>query len=98
MATDFIPAGEYPTGTIDAFKQLHISGNFAPGLLGSSNVEQGDPTGLYHLIVGEGQNAFVGNGKCQAFLCPGLLMLLCFKSSDGFRVVSTANITRSWWN
>lgn len=25
-------------------------------------VDSGDPIGLYHLIVGEGQNAFVANG------------------------------------
>lgn len=54
--------GEYPSGFIDAMKQLHVSGNFAPGCLKGSIVEAGDPTGLYHLIVGKGQNAFVGNG------------------------------------
>ncbi|CAG8962220.1 hypothetical protein HYFRA_00005273 [Hymenoscyphus fraxineus] len=54
--------GEYPSGFLDAAKELHVSGNFAPGALKGSNVEGGDPTGLYHLIVGKGQNAFVGNG------------------------------------
>lgn len=54
--------GEYPSGFVDAMKQMHISGDFAPGFLKGSLVECGDPTGLYHLIVGEGQNAFVGNG------------------------------------
>jgi choline dehydrogenase-like flavoprotein len=54
--------GEYPSGFVDAMKQLHVSGDFAPGFLKGSQVECGDPTGLYHLIVGEGQNAFVGNG------------------------------------
>ena len=54
--------GEYPSGFIDAMKQMHVSGNFAPGILNGEIVEGGDPTGLYHLVVGKGQNAFVGNG------------------------------------
>lgn len=54
--------GEYPSGFADAMKQMHVSGDFAPGFLKGSMVETGDPTGLYHLIVGKGQNAFVGNG------------------------------------
>ena len=54
--------GEYPSGFVDAMKQLHVSGDFAPGCLKGSLVEAGDPTGLYHLIMGKGQNAFVGNG------------------------------------
>lgn len=54
--------GEYPSGFIDAMKQMHVSGDFAPGILKGAAVEGGDPTGLYHLIVGKGQNAFVGNG------------------------------------
>jgi len=54
--------GEYPTGSIDAMKQFHVSGDFAPGFLSGAAVEAGDPTGLYHLICGKGQNAFVGNG------------------------------------
>ncbi|KAH7393666.1 hypothetical protein BKA64DRAFT_578312 [Cadophora sp. MPI-SDFR-AT-0126] len=54
--------GEYPSGFVDAFKNLHVSGEFAPGFLKGAMVEGGDPTGLYHLICGKGQNAFVGNG------------------------------------
>ncbi|RDL32056.1 uncharacterized protein BP5553_09458 [Venustampulla echinocandica] len=54
--------GEYPSGFLDVVKQLHVSGKFAPGFLRGSMVEGGDPTGLYHLIMGKGQNAFVGNG------------------------------------
>lgn len=53
--------GEYPSGFLDAMKQLHVSGDFAPGIL-KSTIVGGDPTGLYHLIVGKGQNVFVGNG------------------------------------
>jgi choline dehydrogenase-like flavoprotein len=54
--------GEYPSGFIDAMKQFHVSGEFAPDFVKGNMVEGGDPTGLYHLIVGKGQNAFVGNG------------------------------------
>jgi hypothetical protein len=43
-------------------KELHFSGKFAPWRTKGKWVEGGDPTGLYHLVVGEGQNAFVGNG------------------------------------
>jgi choline dehydrogenase-like flavoprotein len=54
--------GEYPSGFIDAIKEMHVSGDFAPGFWKGSPIEYGDPTGLYHLIMGKGQNAFVGNG------------------------------------
>lgn len=54
--------GEYPSGFLDAMKEFHVSGNFAPGFLSGLAVDGGDPTGLYHLIMGKGQNAFVGNG------------------------------------
>ncbi|PVH69060.1 FAD/NAD(P)-binding domain-containing protein [Cadophora sp. DSE1049] len=54
--------GEYPTKLKDALEELHVSGSFAPGEKRGKWVEGGDPTGLYHLVVGEGQNAFVGNG------------------------------------
>jgi len=54
--------GEYPIKLKDALKELHVSGDFAPGGKKGKWVEGGDPTGLYHLVVGEGQNAFVGNG------------------------------------
>jgi hypothetical protein len=54
--------GEYPIKLTEAMKELHVSGNFAPGRKTGRWIEGGDPTGLYHLVVGEGQNAFVGNG------------------------------------
>jgi hypothetical protein len=54
--------GEYPIELKDAMKELHVSGNFQPGKTKGEWVDGGDPTGLYHLVVGEGQNAFVGNG------------------------------------
>ncbi|KAK8030781.1 glucose-methanol-choline oxidoreductase [Apiospora arundinis] len=54
--------GEYPSDTDDAFDQVHYSGQFSPGWLPKKMVNGGDPTGMYHLIFGNGQNAFVGNG------------------------------------
>lgn len=54
--------GEYPSGLKEAMKELHVSGDFAPSNKNGHWVEGGDPTGLYHLVVGHGQNAFVGNG------------------------------------
>lgn len=55
--------GEYPTGTGDALDQLHYSGQIVPPWLPKKVVHGGDPTGLYHLIFGNGQNALVGNGE-----------------------------------
>jgi len=55
--------GEYPERSLDAFSELHCSGVFAPGPLKGLPVEGGDPTGMYHLIMGRGQSAVVGNGE-----------------------------------
>jgi hypothetical protein len=55
--------GEYPSGVADAFKQLHVSGEFAPAFLPGHAVDSGDPTGMYHLIFGKGLNAVVCNGE-----------------------------------
>lgn len=54
--------GEYPVSAIDALKELHISGNTGENTKEVCDMTKGDPTGLYHLILGEGQNAFVANG------------------------------------
>ncbi|KAI0397227.1 FAD/NAD(P)-binding domain-containing protein [Xylariaceae sp. FL0594] len=54
--------GEFPSGSKDALHQLHFSGQFAPTYLPKHVVDGGNPTGLYHLVLGNGQNALVGNG------------------------------------
>ncbi|KXH33092.1 glucose-methanol-choline oxidoreductase [Colletotrichum simmondsii] len=56
--------GEFPSEIIPAVKELHTTNAATDGLLGALGKlgTGGDPTGLYHLIVGDGQNAFVGNG------------------------------------
>jgi choline dehydrogenase-like flavoprotein len=67
--------GEYPIELKDALKELHVSGDFAPGGTRGMWVEGGDPTGLYHLVVGDGQNAFVGNGLGGTSLLNGNVFL-----------------------
>lgn len=65
--------GEYPSGTRDAADELHWSGNLAPKGLGDGiAVDGGDPTGMYHLILGRGQHAVVGNGELLAPHIPTL--------------------------
>ncbi|KAK7613132.1 hypothetical protein JOL62DRAFT_498300 [Phyllosticta paracitricarpa] len=54
--------GEYPSALADVMPELHVSGNAATGLGRVKDVEIGKRTGLYHLVLGQGQNAFVGNG------------------------------------
>lgn len=59
--------GEYPTGSEEAVDELHWSGTFAPGCwTDGMPVDGGDPTGMYHLIFGKGQNAVVCNGEFLA--------------------------------
>lgn len=59
--------GEYPTGMRESAGELHCSGDFAPGFLHGIDVNAGDPTGMYHLIFGKGQNAIVCNGEFAPF-------------------------------
>ncbi|KAI8959082.1 FAD/NAD(P)-binding domain-containing protein [Daldinia sp. FL1419] len=54
--------GEYPVSTCDALEQVHYSGEITPGWLPKKVVNGGDPTGMYHMIFGNGQNAVVCNG------------------------------------
>ena len=53
--------GEYPTDFISAAPEIHVTGEFPKGSKIAA-LGGGDAQGLYHLIVGEGQNAFVANG------------------------------------
>lgn len=57
--------GEYPTGSREALGELHWSGTLSPSAyFDGIEVDGGDPTGMYHLIFGKGQNAVVANGEC----------------------------------
>lgn len=60
--------GEYPSGTVASVKELHYSGTLAPGCLKGPAVEGGDPTGMFHLVMGRGQSAVVANGEFPLFL------------------------------
>lgn len=60
--------GEFPAETGEALDQMHYSGEFAPGWLPKQLVNGGDPTGMYHLIFGNGQNAVVANGESRTTL------------------------------
>ena len=55
--------GEYPSGSLDAVGELHCSGVLAPGWTKGKAVEGGDPAGMFHLVMGRGQSAFVANGE-----------------------------------
>ncbi|KAK1964084.1 glucose-methanol-choline oxidoreductase [Colletotrichum sublineola] len=56
--------GEFPSDILGAMPELHSTNATTDGIMGRLGKygTQGDPTGLYHLYVGDGQNAFVGNG------------------------------------
>jgi choline dehydrogenase-like flavoprotein len=57
--------GEYPETLNDAAKEVRVSGEFAPGDrrgIPGPLVDGGNPAGLYHFVVGDGQNVFMGNG------------------------------------
>ncbi|KAL2131309.1 hypothetical protein VTI74DRAFT_5269 [Chaetomium olivicolor] len=54
--------GEYPVGAVESIKEVHYSGTLAPGPMKGKMVEGGDPTGLFHLVLGRGQSAVVANG------------------------------------
>lgn len=55
--------GEFPVDLVQATPQVHMSGKILENDSEDVLVDTGDPTGLYHLYVGDGQNAFVGNGS-----------------------------------
>ncbi|KAK1252313.1 hypothetical protein MKX08_003500 [Trichoderma sp. CBMAI-0020] len=54
--------GEYPTGTIDTMKQYRVTGDLIPSSLGGVGVNIGNPTGMFHLILGHDQNVIAANG------------------------------------
>ncbi|KAJ7773668.1 hypothetical protein DFH07DRAFT_952716 [Mycena maculata] len=54
--------GEYPSNLEESGPEFHVSGNLGRYSGPLEDVTLGRRTGLYHLIFGEGQNAFVGNG------------------------------------
>ncbi|KAK2784915.1 ERAD-associated protein [Emmonsiellopsis sp. PD_33] len=54
--------GEYPTTAAEAAPEFHISGAFSAFDMKGRYTNVGDSQGLYHLVLGQGQNAFMANG------------------------------------
>jgi hypothetical protein len=54
--------GEYPAKAVEALEEVHVTGELTLGILPGIEVEAGDPTDMYHLMLGRGMNAVVGNG------------------------------------
>ena len=54
--------GEYPDNLAEAAPEVSVSGLFAPKDSPGHHIKIGDPTRLYQLTVGKGQNAFVASG------------------------------------
>ena len=55
-------------GLVEATPEVHVSGNIGKDGEPVVDATVGDPTGLYHLVLGEGQNAFVANGTYSSHL------------------------------
>ncbi|KAJ4302940.1 hypothetical protein N0V90_001831 [Kalmusia sp. IMI 367209] len=55
--------GEYPIKLKEASQELHTSGNAGGNEDIPKEVEIGKRTGMYHLVLGQGQDVFVGNGN-----------------------------------
>ena len=78
----FFIAGEYPSTFFEAAPEFHVQGMFTPGNSKGTYVEGGNPLGLYRLILGEGQNAFVANGEYMIRFTQ-----IQIHGADGFHVV-----------
>jgi choline dehydrogenase-like flavoprotein len=57
--------GEFPVDSAECGKEIHVSGK-VDGDSKLAKLDKGNRQGLYHLIIGEGQDAFVGNGMLAA--------------------------------
>jgi hypothetical protein len=55
-------AGEYPATLKEAASEIHVSGDLFDQEGDSSWINQGNPTGMYRLVLGNGQNAVMANG------------------------------------
>ncbi|KAB2576368.1 Cholesterol oxidase [Lasiodiplodia theobromae] len=69
--------GEYPSNLVEALPEVHVSGNAGRDSGPLIDVALGGDTGLYHLILGEGQNAFVANGLGGTSLLNANVFLEC---------------------
>ncbi|GME39447.1 glucose-methanol-choline oxidoreductase [Neofusicoccum parvum] len=71
--------GEYPNTLMEALPELHISGKSGKAMGAVKSLASGKPTGMYQLILGEGQNAFVGKGLGGTSLINANVFLECDK-------------------
>lgn len=55
--------GEYPTGFLEAAKELHVSGKTGKKAKNGQKATRGKATGMYHVVRGKGQSAVVCHGK-----------------------------------
>ena len=56
-------AGEYPKNLVEALPELQVSGDFTPFDTKGEYIKKGNTQGLYHLFLGQGQNAFFAKGN-----------------------------------
>ncbi|KAF9469641.1 hypothetical protein BDZ94DRAFT_1242917 [Collybia nuda] len=68
--SNYSAAGEYPSQLADCAKEVHISGNVGKGNGPIEDVDIGPSTGLYHLVLGDGQNAFVAQNRPRRHISP----------------------------
>lgn len=54
--------GEYPTASMETFKQWRFTGEITPSSLGGFAVNSGNPTGMFNLFFGRDQSVLLGNG------------------------------------
>jgi hypothetical protein len=57
--------GEYPESLLESTKEVRLSGEFAPGDrrgIPGKLIDKGNPTGMLHFALGDGQNVYMGNG------------------------------------
>ncbi|KAL7961890.1 hypothetical protein V8C34DRAFT_243312 [Trichoderma compactum] len=54
--------GEYPTASMETFKQWRFTGEMTPSFLGGFAVNSGNPTGMFNLFFGRDQSVLLGNG------------------------------------
>ncbi|KIK66211.1 hypothetical protein GYMLUDRAFT_38025 [Collybiopsis luxurians FD-317 M1] len=71
--------GEYPSTLKEALPELHVSGNPKSPDSRWKDIGMGKPTALYNLVLGEGQNAFVGKGLGGTSLLNANVFLECDK-------------------
>jgi len=60
--------GDFPSEITTAMSEIRVSGQVLPGTK-IADLDAGNRQGLYHVIVGEGQAAFVANGECFSCDC-----------------------------